>query len=200
MGNRREFVQGTLGLALVAGLGHMPDAMATGDGRQTVPLYKVIFDSRFADGRRYADEARLLGVATHAITGDITDLWFTDLDARWRDRKVAVAGLTTQSALFCLERLSWDHQMRVIFRAEHELSAAGYIEHTVSCSRDSLDPLRVMAIDAGGWAPRIAHLQRSIPETRAPEVVHTFTTPAGSPRVGDAELLVSWLIAPAFRR
>jgi hypothetical protein len=43
----------------------------------------------------------------HAIRGDITDLWFHDLDLRWKQGPAPIAGLTTHGPLFCLERLAW---------------------------------------------------------------------------------------------
>jgi hypothetical protein len=109
--SRREFIH-----ASVAGV-----ALAAAGG---APLYKVIYDQRFAGSAAFAAAVRKLGFATHAIRGDITGLWFNDLDRHWRERRAPVAGLTTESALFCLERLAWDHQMRVAFRAEHPLPLA----------------------------------------------------------------------------
>jgi hypothetical protein len=41
------------------------------------------------------------------------------LRAAWTKQPVAIAGLTAHGPLFCLERLAWDHGMRVVFRAEH---------------------------------------------------------------------------------
>ena len=54
----------------------------------------------------------------HGIRGDITDLWFHDLDPQWKKQPVAIAGLTAHGPLFCLERLAWDHGMRVVSRVE----------------------------------------------------------------------------------
>jgi hypothetical protein len=139
------------------------------------PLYKVIYDERFHDSLRFGDEAKALGVATHAIQGDITDLWFKDLDLRWRQDKATVAGLTTESALFCLEQLAWDRRMRVVYRAEHEFLA----------SESSL-------VD---WAPRVALLVTSISPDRPRVARSVVTTSVPEPGHSDLQLLVSWIIA-----
>jgi hypothetical protein len=84
-----------------------------------VPFYKVIVDERFPSSAAYGEEWRARGAAVHAIRGDITDLWFHDLDLRWKQQgPVAIAGLTAHGPLFCLERLAWDHAMRVVSRVE----------------------------------------------------------------------------------
>lgn len=194
MTSRREFIQSSFAATLVAGLGYVPGAFARGQDN-SLALYKAIYDERFADSRRFAAEARDLGVATHAIKGDITDLWLHDLDARWRADKAVVAGMTTQAVLFCLERLSWDHQMRVVFRAEHEFAGAGCIEHTIACSNLQVPAAQALQRDGSRWAPRMAHLLRQVPAGQSPDSGTAFTTPLSGQHDG-AELLVSWIIAP----
>jgi hypothetical protein len=83
-----------------------------------VPFYKVIVDERFPSSTAYGEEWRQRGASVHAISGDITDLWFHDLDRQWKKQPVPIAGLTAHGPLFCLERLAWDHGMRVVSRVE----------------------------------------------------------------------------------
>jgi hypothetical protein len=83
-----------------------------------VPLYKVIVDERFSTSVEFGEEWRARGASVHTIRGDITDLWFHDLDLQWKKRPVPIAGLTAHGPLFCLERLAWDHGMRVVSRVE----------------------------------------------------------------------------------
>src|SRR5262245_10881177 len=127
MTNRREFLQvgiaaTTLPLAtqsLLAGaepLGTPIDA--------AVPLYKIVYDVRFADSVAFARQAEARGVATHAIEGDMTRFWYDDLYYRWRSGPAAIAGLTAHGPLFCLERLAWDQRMRVVYRREHAAGTA----------------------------------------------------------------------------
>jgi hypothetical protein len=84
------------------------------------PLYKVIYDRRFAASVTYGAVAARRGLSTHAINGDMTGIWYHDLHPRWKQGPAAIAGLTAHGPLFCLERLSWDFQMRVVFREERE--------------------------------------------------------------------------------
>jgi hypothetical protein len=83
-------------------------------------LHIAIFDRRFAAGRRFARSSETHGVATRAIAGDVTTLWYSELYPLWKQNPVAIAGLTTYGPLFCLERLAWDHGMRVLHRQEHD--------------------------------------------------------------------------------
>ncbi len=84
----------------------------------TEPFYKVIVDERFPASVAFGEEWKARGAAVHAMRGDITDLWFHDLDRQWKKQPLAIAGLTAHGPLFCLERLAWDHGMRVVSRVE----------------------------------------------------------------------------------
>src|SRR5689334_364098 len=66
----------------------------------TVPYYKAVFDERFADARAFAAGAAERGIATAAIRGDITRLFVDDLDLRWKQGPVLLAGYTRPSSLF----------------------------------------------------------------------------------------------------
>jgi hypothetical protein len=117
MASRREFLQAGIAASV------LPLAVAGGSVAPTrrgndAHFYKVIFDERFPASVSYGDEWKARGAEVHAIHGDITDLWFHDLDHEWKKQPVAIAGLTAHGALFCLERLAWDHGMRVISRVE----------------------------------------------------------------------------------
>jgi len=122
MASRREFLQAGIAASLLpaAGLaitGTGADFTLTGRGEGPA-FYKFIFDERFAASVAFGEEWRGRGAAVHAIHGDITDLWFHDLDSQWKKRAVPIAGLTAHGPLFCLERLAWDHGMRVVARVE----------------------------------------------------------------------------------
>ena len=84
----------------------------------TSPIYKVIFDERFAASVAFANQARLDGLPVHGIRGDITALWFHDLDLRWKRGPAAIAGMTDANALFCLDLLARDKGMHVASREE----------------------------------------------------------------------------------
>ena len=98
----------------------LPFIAAAGVGRAlvTTPLYKVIFDERFPASVAFANQVKWEGLPVHGIRGDITTLWFHDLDLRWKQGPAAIAGLTDANALFCLDLLARDKGMRVQARTE----------------------------------------------------------------------------------
>ena len=198
MASRREFLQigvAALALPISARAAVKPAAAAAGGDSAPVQLYKVIYDERHASSRAFAAEVVNLGAPVHAIKGDITDLWFRDLDARWKKQPSAIAGLTEHGALFCLERLSWDHGMRVVYRADHTYRADGYMEHELSGSERMLREAVDLSSSGPDWSTRVAGLLTRCPAARAQASKLTVVTPAAK-QAGDPEHLVSWVIAP----
>ena len=79
----------------------------------TGPLYKVVYDGRFAEARAYAAEAERGGLTVTALEGDPTALWLYDLGPHWAAGGGAVAGVTTARTLLCLEQMAHDVWRRV---------------------------------------------------------------------------------------
>jgi len=75
--------------------------------------YRTVFDERFEVPRAFAACAAQRRIAVAAIRGDITSLFFYDLDLRWKRGPVVLAGYTTPASLFCLDLLARDRGMRV---------------------------------------------------------------------------------------
>lgn len=195
MTNRRDFLY--LGLTALA-LPVVPGAWIPGadsaarEALPTLPLYKVIFDQRFAESRAYADEMRAAGLPVHAIRGDITDVWFNDLDLRWRKGPAAIAGLTGPGAIFCLERLAWDRRMRVLFRVDHRRLPDGRIEHAFSGPEQMVSGFPMPLGQEDEWPVRMAQWTSRFPISPA----RTEETFLGPPlKSGNhPEHLVSWVI------
>jgi hypothetical protein len=82
----------------------------------------VIFDSRFPIAGNFA-AACGKGQKTLAIQGDVTALWRDELRVRWDAGAAAIAGMTTERSLFCLEQLAKDHWLRVVTRRSVPLNA-----------------------------------------------------------------------------
>jgi hypothetical protein len=78
-----------------------------------MPYYKAIFDERFEDARAFATQAIARATPTVAIRGDVTNLFFNDLDLRWKLGPVWLIGFTTSASLFCLHVLARDRGMRL---------------------------------------------------------------------------------------
>ena len=109
--SRRRFV-GTGAATLALAAVHS----ARAGSQDPLTPYRAIYDERFEVGRRFAREAAGLGWITRAIRGDVTQVWFHELDLRWKRGPAPIAGLTTAQSLFVLERLAWDVGMRVTLR------------------------------------------------------------------------------------
>jgi hypothetical protein len=189
MASRREFLQmGVAALALPISP-HIPDTEPA-----TTPVYKIVFDQRFPSSCAFAEEAERLGVPVHGIRGDMTDLWYHDLYARWKQGPAAIAGMTAHGAIFCLERLAWDQRMRVVFRADHRYQTEHSIEHALSGPAPLLRQA-VRLSQETNWAPKMASLVAHCPANRSPLSLANVIGPA-VPHREDPEHLISWLIAP----
>ena len=143
----------------------------------------------------FARRAAARGAATHAIEGDMTQLWYDDLYHRWRRGPAAIAGLTAHGPLFCLERLAWDHGMRVVFRAEHKY-AGDCFEHRLSGPLAMLDDAR-RAASAADWSTRMADVVSTCPRGRAELGEASGRSMLAARAI--PESLYSWVIAPATR-
>ncbi len=119
MNSRREFLQAGIAASMLP-LAAAGSNLTPRQRDERANFYKVIFDERFPASVDFGVEWIARGAAVHPIRGDITDLWFHDLDHQWKKRPVPIAGLTAHGPLFCLERLAWDHGMRVVSRVEQD--------------------------------------------------------------------------------
>jgi hypothetical protein len=198
MASRREFLQigvAALALPISARTGLTPAVSGPAIQSVPTPLYKVIFDQRFLSSRAFAGEVKRLGAPVYGIKGDITDLWFHDLDARWKREPIGIAGLTEHGPLFCLERLAWDHGMRVVYRADHTYRPDGYMEHELTGSEEMLREAVDLSSSGANWSSRMATLLTRCPANRAQASKMTVVTPTAR-HAEDPEHLVSWVIAP----
>jgi len=108
--SRRHFVGTSVAALAFAAIRSTPAA------QEPLTPYRAIYDERFEAGRRFAGEAANHGWVTRGIRGDVTQVWFHELDVRWKRGPAPIAGLTTPQSLFVLERLAWDVGMRVTVR------------------------------------------------------------------------------------
>jgi hypothetical protein len=227
MQTRREFLQSTFAAALPMAVmtaaradtpaAGTPAGMNTGAGADATTaqpacaLYKVIYDARFAASRAFAEHAVRRGLPIHEIAGDVTAVWFNDLHPRWQQGAAPIAGLTAPAALFCLERLAWDHRMRCVFHAEHRCLENGAAEHRClagsvgeNCIASGTHSVLEAELEAAGtaWvgvlAGRMTHLHSNLCFRHAPI---PGPTASGLPRTANegSVTLVSWIIAPCSR-
>ncbi len=107
--SRRIFLKCGLGACSASAL------IAPLSARPVMQYYKAIFDERFEEARAFATQATARATPTVAIRGDVTNLFFNDLDLRWKLGPVWLIGLTTSASLFCLHLLARDRGMRLRF-------------------------------------------------------------------------------------
>ena len=139
MTSRREFLKAGLTASALLPVGARADfAVVAGASAAIVPFYKVLYDTRFPASVAFARRAAARGFALHAIAGDMTRFWYDDLYHRWREAPTAIAGLTAHGALFCLERLAWEHRMRVVYRREQPGAVQSSTEHPEGLPSESL--------------------------------------------------------------
>lgn len=107
--NRRMFLKCGLGACSAGAL--LPPLSA----RPVMPYYRAVFDERFKEARAFATQATTRATPTVAIRGDVTNLFFNDLDLRWKLGPDWLIGFTTSASLFCLHLLARDRGMRLRF-------------------------------------------------------------------------------------
>jgi len=108
MASRRTFLKLGLGTCAAGGMIRPISGQA-----RIVPYYKAVFDERFEGPLAFAAGAAERRIPTAGIRGDITRLFFDDLDLRWKQGPVLLAGYTMPASLFCLDLLARDRGMRV---------------------------------------------------------------------------------------
>lgn len=189
MTNRREFLQAAAVLTSTPLLNRMAFA---GSGT-AVSLDAVIYDKRHRQACEFAARAGLLGAALRPIQADITDLWQDELRGRWQARPAATVGLTERPALFLLERLAWDHGLRVVFEAEHVPDGQAKVVHRIIRSGDTELALKLAAAGRD-WPYTLADSMIAGTHATTRDYHPTNTAMAGYP--DEPVKLYSWIIAP----
>jgi hypothetical protein len=132
MTNRRQLLQ--LGLsAFPASFLPAVTLAAANTQASTFPVYRILHDTRFPRSAGHARSLRqafnLAMPALHPVAGDITRFWNSNPSRQWQKSPDALAGVTGEDVLFCLEQLARDHRMRVQWRhvveSEHAAESKG---------------------------------------------------------------------------
>ncbi len=150
----------------------------------------IVADTRIAASREFAAESN--GERVAWIEGDITNLWYEQLDAQWRNKKIAVAGLTEYGPFFCLERLAMDRRMRVAFKGSHRHEGSQLL-HDIRGPKYVVREQAINALSDQHWpahAARMAMASRTAGPTASQHYRHSSSASERWP------LLVSWMIVP----
>jgi hypothetical protein len=202
--SRRRFMSTGIAVSAAASLA----AVAT-ESRSTpsdplglrLSLDLALFDTRFPAAHAFARALAIRGVALAPFDGDVTPVWFEQLDPVWRQYPLTVAGLTTEGALFCLEQLAWDNGLRVAFRGIHASSPGAGTQHVLEASVHRSQDVQGRLSAALPWPAQVADIIASIDEPisafpSAPEERSRASYQTRSRSQQSAQRLVSWLIAP----
>ena len=201
MTSRREFLEhigwtsvplafGAFAIGLPSVSVAMPDA--------PISLHAVLIDAAYPQARNLGARLARRGATVHLDSGEITGLWLREIQPAWKQRPVALAGLTSSSTLFCLEQLAWSHGLRVVFHAEHMVLPSQETLHSLHTRDIALAPVneRALATAGANWNDRIGDVfesyNRNLPVTAAGPSCAGLepAMPSG------ASLLTSWIIAP----
>jgi hypothetical protein len=208
MTTRRGFIQASVAVATAGAIGTAAVSLGSGlqrasPKRTELPkIHAVVVDQRFEESVEFGRSLARIGANTYVMAGDVTDVWYSHLDPLWKAGGVAVAGLTGGGVLFCLERLAWDHGLRVVHRGSHQPFGENRVQHTMLGSADWRSMKAHMADRNTQWAPALAASIAQM-ETRCPAVQpgHALRPVGTTDRAanGTERALFSWVIAPPAR-
>ncbi|HEY1961951.1 MAG TPA: hypothetical protein VGG69_06005 [Rhizomicrobium sp.] len=104
-----------------------------------------------------------------------------------------MAGLTEYGAFFCLERLGFDHGLRVIFRGEHRRINSHTALHRLFGAERTTMRDTLLGLQSNDWARHTAWV--AAVAQAAPSMPMDFEI-AGPARADQPRVLVSWVIGP----
>jgi hypothetical protein len=192
MPSRRHFLQAAAAASLLPFNARVSLAETEAAGAIVRPSL-VVAETRNAAAAAFAAEAGKWGIPVRAIDGDVTALWYDELHALWRAGPVPIAGLTAGPALFCLERLAWDHGMRVVYHAEHRQRADGTFAHVGRMPVRGLTTAEIAAQGAR-WPDHVAselvHLPTASAVARGPSAALMAVAS------DETATVFSWMISP----
>ncbi len=188
----RRGVLKAAGAAAAAGSALGASVARAAPGLGGPPLYKVVADTRFADSRAFAAEAARAGQRIAWTEGDVTKLWYDELDLLWRGDKAALAGLTDHAAFFCLERLALDRGLRTAFKAEHRRTPSGAVAHAVAGPDAVVTQAAMERLSGRAWAAQAASMALAARGAGPVGELRRTASPAGP---GQPLVLISWVLA-----
>jgi hypothetical protein len=192
MSSRRHFLQAAAVASLVPFTARA--SLAATQAAGSIWPWLVVTERRSAAAAAFGAEAGRWGIPVRAIDGDVTALWYDELHALWHARPVPIAGLTARPALFCLERLAWDHGMRVVYHAEHTRRADNTFAHVARMPVPGLNTAE-LAAQGDFWSEHVARVLVRLAATSA--VARGPSTACTAPARDDTATVFSWMISPA---
>jgi hypothetical protein len=207
MTSRRGFIRGSVAVAAAGAIGVVGSSVRSSPKESAatqnslLKLQAVVVDQRFQESVEFGRSLALLGVQNYNMRGDVTDVWYSRLHPLWKAGGMAVAGLTGSGVLFCLERLAWDHRLRVVYRGSHQRLADGRVQHAALGSADWSTLRRDPADRNSSWpiavAAAVAGIGSTCPAVPTDRTLRRVCSTAAQRRGNGAHsTLFSWVIAP----
>lgn len=157
----------------------------------------LVVDRRLRESGRFADALGANGVSVLPTDGDVTDIWYRHLHPQWTRGAGGVAGLTGHDALFCLERLAWDHRLRLVYRADHSGLGDRKAHHAVHGYPDANEASRGLERAGALWPEYAALLVGQQSSRKASPLAATHVgVRVLSSGVEAAMPVYSWILAP----
>jgi hypothetical protein len=180
------------GLATCAGMSAVfPAALSLPASVPAMRFNKVLYDERTTAGLAFAAEARRLGADVHAVKGDVTKIWFDELQPQWQATQVATAGLTDFNSWFVLDLMARDAGMRTVYLAHHESTPYGHAHR-------QFGPLGALEAPLGSashrWGRQSAGILMHFPSKVSVSRDRSSILEARNREISRAAL-VSWIIA-----
>jgi hypothetical protein len=186
MPSRREFLQKSAIVSAIAANGAIARAGAVA-GTPAVTLGRVIYDDRYAEGRRFAAVVGAHGVPTRTLDGgDITRFWYDELEALWAREPMGVTGFTQFGPMFVVERLATERGLRMALRVEHRTAADGTLLHVLEGSRETLALATEVEALRSDWPALMAALAASLSADDSPPRTAALVTPGPAPTLASA--------------
>ena len=109
--------------AAISAAAIVPGLSAGALSKSGLSIERFVFDSRFPGTLEAARSAAAQQIRLSEVSGDMTSLWYDDLNLRWKKQPMTLAGVTGEDALFVLATLAPEYRMRVVHQAEVGVAA-----------------------------------------------------------------------------
>jgi hypothetical protein len=193
MTTRREVLRCGLALpALSLAAGSLPFTASAVGAAETLRLERFVYDVRFAESAAMGEHAARRGISPAPIADDLMRIWYDDLDLRWREQPMALAGITMAEALFVLETFALDRGMHVVYRGEHSVVEQGRMAHRLAGPTELLEAVRPLPTE---WQAPLCAALAQCPLGKPPSGTAEYVTTPGGLSLREVPLQ-SWIIAP----
>ena len=195
--NRRSLLQAGVSAAVMPLVGManwLPAPLADSNKASRIQFHKVLFDRDHPAALVFGQAGQAAGLSVEPIGADLTALW-RELSLRWRQERVAVAGLTTEPVALYLQLFAQDAGLRLVYRTSHTPLSDGRVRHYLNGPRTTLQHAALLDTEERWPLGSLALLCRCTADL-ASKATLMRTSPSGRASTFPRERLVSWILAP----